>query len=124
MPYRRDDALEAGDIVWVDFGPPFGHEQAGRRPALVVSPRAYNDQSSLIVVCPITHKLDGWPFKVEIRERTRIQGAVIVDQVRSIDRVARFTRKTERAGTETLDRVYGVLAALFGIPVSNLDIPR
>ncbi|HTV29671.1 MAG TPA: type II toxin-antitoxin system PemK/MazF family toxin [Xanthobacteraceae bacterium] len=119
MPYDRDDSLEAGDIVWVDFGPPFGHEQSGRRPALVVSPRAYNERSSLVVVCPITRKVDAWALKVEIRGNTRVQGAVIVDQVRSIDRVARFTRKTERAGNDTLDRVYGMFAALFGIPVSN-----
>jgi mRNA interferase MazF len=124
VPYRRDDALEAGDIVWVDFGPPFGHEQAGRRPALVVSPRAYNEQSSLIVVCPITRAVDTWPFRVEMRDDSRVQGAVIVDQVRAIDRVARFTRKTARAGTDTLDRVCGMLAALFGIPVSNSEIPR
>jgi mRNA interferase MazF len=110
--------------VWVDFGPPFGHEQAGRRPALVLSPRTYNERSSLIVVCPITRKVDTWPFKVEIREDTRVQGAVIVDQVRSIDRVARFTRKTERAGIDTLDRVYAMFAALFGIAVSNSGIPR
>ncbi len=119
MPYRSDDALEAGDIVWVDFGSPVGHEQAGRRPALVISPHAYNERSSLILVCPITHKIDGWPFKVEIREAIRIQGAVIVDQVRSIDRVARFVRRAERAGAGTLDDVYGMLASLFGIPVSN-----
>jgi mRNA interferase MazF len=124
VPDRRDDALEAGDIVWVDFGPPFGHEQAGRRPALVISPRTYNERSSLIVVCPITRRVDTWPFKVEIREDTRVQGAVIVDQVRAIDRVAQFTRKTERASTDTLDRVYGMFAALFGIPVSNSNIPR
>jgi mRNA interferase MazF len=124
VPDRRDDALDAGDIVWVDFGPPFGHEQAGRRPALVVSPRAYNERSSLIVVCPITRKSDAWAFKVEIRGKTQVQGAVIVDQVRSIDRVARFTRRTERAGADTLNGVYGVFAALFGIPVSNYDIPR
>lgn len=119
MPYRLDEALEAGDIVWVDFGPPFGHERAGRRPALVVSPRAYNERSSLILVCPITRDLRAWMLKVDIRDGTRVQGAVIVDQVRSIDRVARFIRKTERAGNETLDRVYGVFAALFGIPVSS-----
>lgn len=119
MPDRHDDGLDAGDIVWVEFGPPFGHEQAGRRPALVVSPRAYNDRSSLVLVCPITRNVDAWAFKVEIREPTRVQGAVIVDQVRSIDRVARFTRKTERAGHDTLTRVYGMFAAMFGIPVSN-----
>jgi mRNA interferase MazF len=124
VPYRRDDALDAGDIVWIDFGPPFGREQAGRRPALVVSPRTYNERSSLIVVCPITRNVGGWPFKVEIREDTRVQGAVIVDQVRSIDRVTRFARKTEGVGPDTLGRVYGMFAALFGIPVSNSDIPR
>jgi mRNA interferase MazF len=118
VPYRLVDALEAGDIVWVDFGPPFGHEQAGRRPAVVVSPRAYNDRSSLILVCPITRNVDVWAFKVEIPEGARVQGAVIVDQVRSIDRVARFTRKTGRTDADTLNRVYGMLAALFGIPVS------
>jgi mRNA interferase MazF len=119
VAYRSDDALEAGDIVWVDFDPPFGHEQAGRRPALVVSPRAYNERSSLILVCPITRNVDAWAFKVEIREATRIRGAVIVDQVRSIDRVARFMRRTEKAGADTLDRVYGMFATLFGIPISN-----
>jgi mRNA interferase MazF len=119
VPYRSDDALEAGDIVWVDFGPPFGHEQAGRRPALVVSPRAYNERSALILVCPITRNVDAWAFKVELRESSRVQGAVIVDQVRSIDRGARFIRRTEKAGGDTLDRVYGMFASLFGIPVSN-----
>lgn len=105
--------------MWVDFGLPFGHEQAGRRPALVVSPRSYNERSSLIVVCPITRNVGAWAFKVEIREATRVRGAVIADQVRSIDRAARFTRKTEQVGADTLDRVYGMFAALFGIPVSN-----
>lgn len=119
MPYRLVEALEAGDIVWVDFGPPFGHEQAGRRPALVVSPRAYNDRSSLVLVCPITRNLDLWAFKVEMPKGTRVQGAVIVDQVRSIDRVARFIRKTERTDVDTLNRVYGTFAAMFAIPVSN-----
>ncbi len=107
MPYRPVDGLEAGDLVWVDFGPPLGHEQAGRRPALVVSPKAYNDRSSLVLVCPITRNPDQWAFKVEIGAGARIHGAVIVDQVRSIDRAARFIRRSERASSDTLDRVYG-----------------
>jgi mRNA interferase MazF len=119
VAFRSDDGLEAGDIIWVDFGPPFGHEQAGRRPAFVVSPRPYNDRSSLVLVCPITRRVDAWAFKVEIRDATRVKGAVIVDQVRSIDRVARFIRRTERASAGTLDCVYGMFAALFGIPVPN-----
>jgi mRNA interferase MazF len=119
VPYRLVDAFNAGDILWVDFGPPMGHEQAGRRPALVVSSRSYNDHSSLILVCPITRNVTSWSFKVEIRDKTRLQGAVLVDQVRSIDRQARFTRFVERVSPETLDQVNGMFAALFGIRVSN-----
>ena len=119
MPYRHADALDAGDILWVDFRPPFGHEQADRRPALVVSPRSYNDQSSLILVCPITRNVAAWGFKVEIPNRAAIEGVVLVDQVRCIDRQVRFVRRVERVAPETLDRVRGVFAALFGIPVSN-----
>jgi mRNA interferase MazF len=119
MPENHLDALEAGDLVWLDFGPPFGHEQAGRRPAIVVSPRVYNQQSSLILVCPITRNIGAWAFKVEIPKGTHIQGAIIIDQVRSIDRQARFVRRVESVDLDTLDRVYGTFAALLGIPVSN-----
>jgi mRNA interferase MazF len=119
VAYGDADALEAGDILWVDFGTPTGHEQAGRRPALVVSPRSYNDRSSLILVCPITRNIKPWGFKVKIQNAGRIQGAVLVDQIRSIDRRFRFVRRVEPIGAETLDRVYGTLAALLGIPVSN-----
>jgi mRNA interferase MazF len=119
MPENHLDALEAGDLVWLDFGPPFGHEQAGRRPAIVVSPRVYNQQSSLILVCPITRNIGAWAFKVEIPKGTQIQGAIIIDQVRSIDRQARFVRRVESVDLDTLDRVYGTFAALLGIPVSN-----
>jgi mRNA interferase MazF len=119
VPYRLVDALDAGDILWVDFGPPMGHEQAGRRPALVVSPRSYNDHSSLVLVCPITRNVTSWTFKVEIQDNARIQGAVLVDQVRSIDREVRFARRVERVSTETLDRVHGMFAALLGIRVSS-----
>lgn len=119
MPDDAVDVLDAGDIVWIDFGPPFGHEQADRRPALVVSPRSYNERSSLILVCPITRNVASWAFKVDIPDPGRIEGAVIVDQVRSIDRVARFVRRQQQTSPETLNRVYGMFAALFGIPVPH-----
>jgi mRNA interferase MazF len=119
VPANHPDALEAGDLVWLDFGPPFGHEQAGRRPAIVVSPDVYNKQSSLILVCPITRNIGAWAFKVEMPEGTHIQGAIIVDQVRSIDRQARFVRRVESVDPDTLDCVYGMFATLFGIAVSN-----
>lgn len=117
MPYDDGDAFDAGEILWVDFGPPMGHEQSGRRPALVVSPRMYNERSSLIVVCPITRGLKPWAFKVDIRRPGRIKGAVLVDQVRAIDRRLRFVRRAEQVAPETLDEVYGMFASLFAIPV-------
>lgn len=119
MPSDAGEVLEAGDIVWVEFGPPFGHEQAGRRPALVVSPRAYNALSSLILVCPITRNAAPWAFKVEIANPDRIDGTVLVDQVRSIDYLARYVRRAERVSSDTLDQVYGMLASLLGIPVAR-----
>jgi mRNA interferase MazF len=116
---QSDGAFDAGDIVWVEFGAPFGHEQAGRRPALVVSPRGYNELSSLILVCPITRNVALWSFKVDIINPGRIAGAVLVDQVRSIDFRARFVRKAEQVSAETLVRVYGTFAGLLGIPVAR-----
>ncbi len=119
MSYGDLAVPDAGDILWVDFGPPMGHEQAGRRPALVISSRSYNERSSLILVCPITRNTQPWPFKVELPRGGRIRGAVLVDQIRSIDRQVRFVRKAEQVDPEALDPVYGMFASLLGIPVSN-----
>lgn len=109
---------EAGQIVWIDFGPPFGHEQAGRRPALVVSPRCYNERSSLILVCPITRNPAPWPFKVELPEIDRLKGAILVDQIKSIDRQIRFIRPAGHVPVEVLDRVHAMILAMLAIPVS------
>ena len=111
--------FDAGDIIWLEFGPPFGHEQGGRRPALVVSPREYNDRSSLVLVCPITRNVSPWFFKVDIVDPGRIGGAVLVDQVRSIDFVARYAQRAETVSSVTLDRVFGMFATMFGIPVAR-----
>jgi len=111
--------FDAGDIVWLEFGAPFGHEQSGRRPALVVSPRGYNERSSLVLVCPITRNLSPWFFKVEIVDPGLITGAVLVDQVKSIDYRARHARRAETVSSVTLDRVFGMFAAMFGIPVAH-----
>ena len=118
MPYDAD-AFEAGDILWVEFGPPIGHEQAGRRPALVVSPRSYNERSSLILVCPITRNVAPWGFKVEIKGDVRIHGVVLADQIRSIDRQVRFVRRVDRVDPETVDQVHGLIASLLEITISN-----
>jgi mRNA interferase MazF len=73
-----------GDIVWLDFNPIRGHEQGGRRPALVISPRKYNAKSGLALVCPITSQIKGYPFEVEFKTKP-VQGVILADQVRGID---------------------------------------
>jgi mRNA interferase MazF len=75
---------EHGEIVWLELNPQVGHEQAGRRPALVVSPKDYNAKVGLALICPITSKIKGYPFEV-ILPPGSISGAVLSDQIRSLD---------------------------------------
>lgn len=74
-----------GHIVWIDFDPQSGHEQAGRRPALVVSPAAYNEKIGLSLMCPITSQVKGYPFEVEIPKGLNISGVILADQIKNLD---------------------------------------
>lgn len=74
-----------GDIVWLQFDPQLGHEQAGRRPVLVVSPQSYNGKVGLALLCPVTEKIKGYPFEVEIPEGLQVAGVILADQVKSLD---------------------------------------
>ena len=76
---------ESGDIVWIMFDPQAGHEQAGRRPALVLSPKTYNGKVGLAILCPVTSQIKGYPFEVRIPEGLAVNGAVLSDQVKSLD---------------------------------------
>ena len=78
-------APERGDFIYLDFTPQSGHEQAGRRPALVLSPAIYNHKSSFAMVCPITNQQKGYPFEVNIPEGNQITGVVLADQMKSLD---------------------------------------
>jgi len=78
-----------GDVVWISFNPQAGHEQAGHRPALVLSPQAYNRKVGLAILCPLTNQVKGYPFEVRIPEGVQASGAVLADQVKSIDWRAR-----------------------------------
>ncbi len=80
---------ERGDVVWLDFDPQAGHEQAKRRPAVVLSPAAYNGRTSLALCCPVTSRVKGYPFEVALPAGGKAQGAVLADQVRSLDWRAR-----------------------------------
>ena len=96
-----------GDLVWLDFDPQAGHEQAGRRPALVLSPRAYHQRTPYAIVCPIMQRVKGYPFEVVLPPGLAIGGAVLADQVKSVDRHA---RRIEVAGTAP-DNVVAEVAA-------------
>lgn len=76
---------ERGDIVWITLNPQAGHEQAGRRPALVLSPKIYNIKSRLAILCPITNQVKGYPFEVPIPDNLPVKGVVLADQVKSLD---------------------------------------
>lgn len=80
---------QRGDAVWVDFNPQAGHEQAGRRPAIVLSKGAYNGKTGLAILCPITNQMKGYPFEVVIPRGLDVRGVVLSDQVRSMDWQAR-----------------------------------
>ena len=88
---HQESFHERGDLVWLSFTPHAGHEQAGphcqgsRRPALVLSPRAYHQKTGYALVCPITSRLEGYPFEVLLPEGLPIEGAVLADQIKSVD---------------------------------------
>ncbi|MEW6128128.1 MAG: endoribonuclease MazF [Acidobacteriota bacterium] len=80
---------ERGDVVWIEFNPQAGHEQAGRRPALILSPSVYNGKVGLGIFCPITNQVKGYPFEVAIPKGLKISGVILSDQAKSLDWKAR-----------------------------------
>lgn len=80
---------ERGDIVWINMNPQAGHEQAGKRPALVLSPLAYNAKVGLAILCPVTNQIKGYPFEVVIPESCEATGAILADQIKNLDWKAR-----------------------------------
>lgn len=83
---------DAGDVVWLEFDPQAGHEQAGHRPALVMSPSIYNGKTGLMICCPLSRKIKGYPFEV-LTEVGGQEGVVLSDQVKSLDWKIRRARK-------------------------------
>ena len=76
---------ERGDIVWINLSPQAGHEQSGRRPALIISPVSYNRKAGLAILCPVTSQVKGYPFEVTIASNDKINGVILADQVKSLD---------------------------------------
>ncbi|WP_295393618.1 endoribonuclease MazF [uncultured Thiodictyon sp.] len=103
---------DAGDIVWLHFDPQAGHEQAGHRPALVVSPATYNGKTDLMLCCPMTTQIKGYPFEVPIAGDR--PSAVLADQVKSLDWVARKALRKGRVSAAEFAQVQGKILALIG----------
>jgi mRNA interferase MazF len=106
---------DAGDLVWLTFDPQAGHEQRGRRPALIVSPRAYNAKARLAVACPVTSHVKGYPFEVALPAGGRIAGVVLADHVKNLDWHARPVVFEAKAADDVLTEVRERLRALLGL---------
>ena len=106
---------DAGDLVWLTFDPQAGHEQRGRRPALILSPRAYNSKARLAIACPITSHAKGYPFEVSLPPGGRISGVVLADHVKNLDWHARHVVFESKAPDDILIDVRERLRALLGL---------
>ncbi|MEO8726229.1 MAG: endoribonuclease MazF [Acidobacteriaceae bacterium] len=115
MKSRKPYIPDGGDIVWLDFDPQAGHEQAGRRPALVLSPAGYNSRAGLAVTCPITSRVKGYPFEVPVNAG-EIQGVVLADQVRSLDWRVRNAVKIAICSEAITRSVREKVQILLGLP--------
>jgi mRNA interferase MazF len=103
-----------GDVVWISLNPQAGHEQAGRRPALVVSPLAYNRKVGLAILCPITNQVKGYPFEAVIPPGSKVTGAVLSDQVKCLDWRERqaelICRLPKETVVEAMEKLHTLLA--------------
>jgi mRNA interferase MazF len=105
---------ERGDVIWITLDPQIGHEQAGRRPALVLSPAGYNGRVGLALLCPITGRRKGYPFEVALPESLPVGGVVLADMVKSLDwrerKAARICSIPQDVLTQVLNRLHALLA--------------
>ena len=107
--------LEQGDIIYLDFDPQSGHEQRGRRPALVISNNLFNRFSRLAMVCPITHTDKNHPFHIRLDNRTKISGVILCDQARMLDVAARNAAPVEKAPADILAEAIDMIAGFIEI---------
>jgi len=105
---------DAGDFVWLTFDPQAGREQAGRRPALVLSPKIYNVKAGLLIACPITNQTKGYPFEVAVPAGSGISGVILADHLKSVDWKARNAERLGPCAGETIEEVRARIAPLLG----------
>ncbi len=110
---------DAGDVVWISFNPQSGHGQAGRRPALVLSPIAYNRKVGLALLCPITSQVKGYPFEVHLPDGLPAKGVILADQVKNLDWKTRHVEPMGNVPTAVVDEVLAKLMTLLQISDSR-----
>jgi len=102
---------ERGDVVWLNFNPSSGHEQQGKRPAFVISPKEYNEKTGLGLFCPITSKIKNYPFEVKI-ENKKINGVVLADQIKSLDWQTRDIEFIVKESTNRIEEIISKIGVL------------
>ncbi len=112
------DVPERGDAVWITLNPQAGHEQAGRRPAVILSPAAYNGKVGLAILCPITNQIKGYPFEVVLPSGLAVTGAILSDQVKSLDWRARNASFICSLPSTTITEVLQKLNTLVSVATS------
>src|SRR5215212_43900 len=105
---------DAGDLIWLTFDPQAGREQRGRRPALILSPKKYNERARLAVVCPITSQAKGYPFEVAVPDGSAVVGVVLSDHLKSVDWKERRAEFAGKLSPSALGGVRGRSRALLG----------
>jgi len=108
----REYVPERGHVVWLRFNPQAGHEQAGHRPAVVISPQQYNRRVGLALVCPVTSQIKGYPFEVVLPPGLKAQGAILSDQLKSLDWRVRKARYVCTIPSDVLDETIARILAL------------
>ncbi|MFO7682196.1 MAG: endoribonuclease MazF [Chloroflexota bacterium] len=103
---------ERGDVVWINFNPQAGYEQAGRRPAVILSPKSYNQKVGLALLCPITNQVKGYPFEVRLPENAEVTGVILADQVKSLDWRVRQVTFIESLPEDVIKQVLAKLGTL------------
>ena len=104
---------DRGDVVWLQFNPQAGHEQAGKRPALVLSPKEYNQKTGLALFCPITSKVKGYPFEVKLPEGLPVEGVILADQIKNLDWISRSAQFACKIPVEIIQEVILKIETLF-----------
>ncbi|MDI6822946.1 MAG: endoribonuclease MazF [Bacillota bacterium] len=103
---------DRGDVVWLTFHPQAGHEQSGRRPAVTISPRAYNGKTNLGIFCPVTSQVKGYPYEVRVPAGVGVTGVILSDQVKSLDWEAREAEFICTLPEQTLSEILAKLRTL------------